>query len=544
MTSALVVAIAARLARNMELADRQHGVFGFPKTKLEPAEAHERLHRRARRVCAAQHAIQQRLVGIVEQQRVVRARDAVDERVRIEARHADHREHFARARIDCDCGARAAFERGFGGLLQMRIDREVKIRALLRRYARLEHAHRSVVRVHLDLLVARLAVQLVFVEALDAGLACVRRARVIALVQAREIVLVDAADVADDMRELLAERIRAREVRHDVDARECPSVDREARDFLFRELQTQRNALVRALAAAERVEARDVLVGQRHDLAKAREHRVHVPDLLGRHFEPERGDVVGEQDAVAVVDEPAPRRERARDDAVRIGAQRKLLVPRDLEIRETHAEPDQARDDDEESRDRAAAKHVRLVARVLERFEHARHRQESLTRSRPRKSSSSRNTNGQSSMPTSGESQNAGAGIGSPEKPRIMMTTMRSLSSSANTASACCHIGKKRSRARNRSTMKIMTDEPERLFGEQIARQKIARKADEEREAEPDALGRFDRPVNQDKADPVRLQRQHVQRERHELQQKRERDAAGEEPGAGAVAVHCSAARG
>ena len=66
-------------------------------------------------------------------------------------------------------------------------------------------------------------------------------------------------------------------------------------------------------------------------------------------------------------------RERSRDDAVRIRAQRELVVPRDLEIGEADAEADQAQRNDQESRERAAAERGRFLARVLERFQEAVH---------------------------------------------------------------------------------------------------------------------------------------------------------------------------
>jgi hypothetical protein len=52
-----------------------------------------------------QVAIEQGHRQVVGQPRVVLVRDAVDEQVGVEHRHADHRQHFAGARIDGDGGA-------------------------------------------------------------------------------------------------------------------------------------------------------------------------------------------------------------------------------------------------------------------------------------------------------------------------------------------------------------------------------------------------------------------------------------------------------
>jgi hypothetical protein len=84
-----------------------------------------------------------------------------------------------------------------GCFLQLRVDREVEVLPGFRRDATERLADLAMIGVDLDLLVARLAVKAILVEALDAGLADVRRAGVVALVESREIVLVDAPDRAD-----------------------------------------------------------------------------------------------------------------------------------------------------------------------------------------------------------------------------------------------------------------------------------------------------------------------------------------------------------
>ena len=88
------------------------------------AERHERLEGRARRIGAAQRAVDQRLVGrIVELVPVLRV-DAVDEQVRVEAGLGDEREHVAVARLDRDQRAAPVAERGLGDLLQLEVERQ------------------------------------------------------------------------------------------------------------------------------------------------------------------------------------------------------------------------------------------------------------------------------------------------------------------------------------------------------------------------------------------------------------------------------------
>src|SRR5262249_11723079 len=149
---------------------------------------------------------------------------AVDEHVRVVVRHADHGQHFAVARIEGDRRAGPSGEYILGDLLQACVDRQVQVAAGGRRLA-LYRAQNALVGVYLNLLVAGPAVQLRLVALLDAGLADVRRARIQVGIEPARLVDVDAADVADDVRELGAERVRASQVRHDVDAGEAPALD-------------------------------------------------------------------------------------------------------------------------------------------------------------------------------------------------------------------------------------------------------------------------------------------------------------------------------
>ena len=109
-----------------------------------------------------------------------------------------------------------------------------------------QRAHGATAGVDLDLLPARGAVQLALVRQLDADLAHVVGALVVGgLVPFRDaldVVVVDAADVADDVRGDLAVRVLAEQPRLDFHAGEAVAVDGEARHLLVREPRAQRQA--------------------------------------------------------------------------------------------------------------------------------------------------------------------------------------------------------------------------------------------------------------------------------------------------------------
>ncbi len=133
-------------------------------------------------------------------------------------------------------------------------------------------------------------------------------------------------------------------------------------------------------------------------------------------------------------------------------------------------------------------------------------------------------------MPVTGASPEGicGGGGGSPAQARIINSTMRSLSSRANTAIDCCHIGKKRRRGRKRRMMKQSIQKPHRLLAEQFAGEHIAGQTESEGEAQTGALRRLQRPVHQHQGQPVGLERQQCLRQRHELQQVAHDEAAPE----------------
>src|SRR5690606_21560252 len=136
---------------------------------------------------------------------------------------------------------------------------------------------------------------------------------------------------------------------------------------------------------------------------------------------------------VAVINQAARRCQRPGEDAIGIRARLEFVVLGHLQVPEAHAEHAEQDEDDQEPDHRPAREHGRFLATILDRPElHV-----SCARKRARMSSSSRNTNGQASMPMKGETQKPSDGIGSPEKPRTMITTMRSLRSRASTARAC-----------------------------------------------------------------------------------------------------------
>src|SRR6185312_17537052 len=147
----------------------------------------------------------------------------------------------------------------------------------------------------------------------------------------------------------------------------------------------------------------------------------------------------------------------AQAHAVGLGAGRILGVLVDLQVDEAPGHDHHQGQHDREAGQRAPAETRAPLAFVLQLAAPVHVDFAPLPRTRVLTSSSSRNTNGQIAVPTAGASHDSAGIAGSPAKARINACNTWLLSSSRNTASDCCHIGKKRSRERKRKAMNTST---------------------------------------------------------------------------------------
>jgi hypothetical protein len=191
----------------------------------------------ARRVGAAQGPVQQRLVDALVELAPALAVDAVDEEVGVEGGLADEGQHLAAARVQRHQRAAAVAEHLFHQGLQPDVHRQHQLVAGRGRAA-VQAPHGAAGGAGFDFLVAGLAVQAAFVALLQAQLADVLGALVVALVGFVPVFhglllgQIDAADVAQQVAARLAQRVVAEQPRLDLDAREAEALRGETRHFL------------------------------------------------------------------------------------------------------------------------------------------------------------------------------------------------------------------------------------------------------------------------------------------------------------------------
>ena len=229
---------AALVLRAAEAVAAEHEEAGVVDQRRRRALAgvqrrhrHEGLVGRARRVGAAQRAVQQRLVDAFVELAPALDVDAVDEQVGVEGGLADEGQHLAVARVDGHQRAAALAEQLFDQRLQADVDGQHQRVARRRRVAP-QPAHRTAAGAGLDFFEAGAAVQLALVALLEAELADVLGALVVGLVVVVPVFhrlllgLVDAADVAQQVAAHLAQRVAAEQPRLDLHARESGSAAR------------------------------------------------------------------------------------------------------------------------------------------------------------------------------------------------------------------------------------------------------------------------------------------------------------------------------
>jgi hypothetical protein len=209
--------------------------------------------------------------------------------------------------------------------------------------------------VDLDLLDAGRPVQLALVRELDADLADVVGALVIRglvpFLDARDVAIVDAPDVADHMGRHFTVGILAKKPRLESRRLETGSVHREARDFVVAQPGAQRKAFEILRFVEELLEAPAIARLDVDDLGERVDRLLQV--LHPRRLDLERISRVAlrKHDAVAVAYDAAVRNDRNDRDPVRLGERSVVFVLDHLQVEESPHEPEQ-REHDESARKR------------------------------------------------------------------------------------------------------------------------------------------------------------------------------------------------
>ena len=363
VSAGLVVAETVRRAGYLIEAGIEDRLRRGALARGKRRQREKRLDGRARRIRAAQRPVEERLVRGVVEQLPVGGIDAIDKQVGIESRLGDKREHVAGGGLDRDERATAVAERRFRGLLQAYVQRELQVVPGNGRRTR-KRADRTAAGVDFDLLHARGAVQLALVRELDADFADVIGAFVIGrlfpVFDALDVAIVDAADVADDVRGHFAERIMAEQSRLDFDPGEAVAVNREARDFLVGEPRAQREALEVLRLLEQALEA----------LAVARLNLDDLGELVDGFIEvlhPRRGDLqrisriaLRKHDAIAIRDDATVGNDGHDRDAVAFGERLIRSVLDQLQVNEAAEQARECHHDQRagESHPAAEVKHL------------------------------------------------------------------------------------------------------------------------------------------------------------------------------------------
>ena len=187
----------------------------------------------------------------------------------------------------------------------------------------------------LHLLTAHLTQQLVLVEFFQADLADRVGATVAHGLNFLALPFIDSAHIADHMGEQLPLGVEALESRRGLCAQQPVAVNRECRALLFAEVKTQCGllewtALLQALA-----EAFDIPFRDGNDFAEIRQQLLQVGAAFRHYGEVVTGAVIGNQLAVAIIDQAAGGGYGSNQYPVVVGLGGKVLVAGDLQVKVT-----------------------------------------------------------------------------------------------------------------------------------------------------------------------------------------------------------------
>ncbi len=161
-------------------------------------------------------------------------------------------------------------------------------------------------------------------------------------------------------------RVKPRQPRTDLDAREVGPMHREAREFLFGELQADRHGVERAPRHDRAPGTHDVFGRQEPERHESGQRVVDVRRLLAREFQLVRGAVQRERLAPAIEDQAARRRNRLDADAVALRQFAEVLVPDHLQVEEPGKQRTEQHHQDEHGGDDAPHEHALFGVMILE----------------------------------------------------------------------------------------------------------------------------------------------------------------------------------
>ena len=340
----VAVDVTASAAQH-EVARIADGEARLALAQLKTGQRHERFERRTRRIHALESAVVERMVGrIVERIPVLRI-DALDEQIRIETWLRYQRKHPAGGRLDGHQRTAMIAERLLGDLLQFHIERQREIVARDRKNAA-QGAHGFSVGVGFNMFVAGDPAQLLLVALLESDLADVvgcavvgRRALVAQIV---DVIVADAADIADHVRGDLAVRIMAEQARVDFHARKSVIVDGDTRHFLVVEPRADRDAGEIVSLLEQFLEALAVLRRNLHQRGQIGNGLFQVFDQRWRNLQRIGCEVVRQHDSVAVQNQAAIRDHGNDEDAILFGQRVVILMLNYLHVEEAHQQEEES----------------------------------------------------------------------------------------------------------------------------------------------------------------------------------------------------------
>ncbi len=340
MALATPVTIAPLVPRELVVATGEHLALGSRDIFVQGRQRDQWLDRRARRVLPTQGTIEQRPALVIAHGGEIGLRDSVDKGLGIKTGGADQRQHLAVIRIDGHDRAIPPGQRPVGRLLQVHIQGQGQVRARLRRGHR-QLADHPPLGVHLHLAIARPAVQQLLVVAFDPALADMRGPGIGPPVHPAQILLVDAPDITDRVREFGTQGIETQRTGLDLDPRQFVARDRNTGHGLVIQPGLQQHRLKRAPLPHPAVKALDIGLAQFQVTTQAGQEGIQVIGLLDRDLQLVGRSVARQQDAIAVANHAPGGGDRLDPEPVVLGEGSKMRVRPDLQPREPPAQRQQ-----------------------------------------------------------------------------------------------------------------------------------------------------------------------------------------------------------